>query len=386
MARELAYVLINPYTITKSRTGGVIGRYLARTDLDLVAVRMFGPSAELVARYSELVRHADPSDMTCNLIADYVKTAYCPDPSGHPRRVLMLLFEGENAVERVWRVTGSATLRWGSGESIRDTYGDYIVNDDGSVRYFEPAVLVGPNLRRTAATLRLWCEYADTDGGIIGKASDVTSSVNAETTLVMLKPDNFRYHSSRAGSIVDILSSSGLRIVGAKKFNMNVAQAEEFYGPIKNVLQSKLKETAAKRSGEALSREFGFEVPDEIKSMLGEQLSRFLMEREFENIIKFMTGHRPSECADTDKTRVCGEECLALVYHGANAVSKIRALLGPTDPAKAQPGSVRREYGSSIMVNAAHASDSPENAVREMRIIDVARDTIKPWVERYYPV
>jgi len=147
-----------------------------------------------------------------------------------------------------------------------------------------------------------------------------------------------------------------------------------------------LKETAAKRSGEALSREFGFEVPDEIKSMLGEQLSRFLMEREFENIIKFMTGHRPSECADTDKTRVCGEECLALVYHGANAVSKIRALLGPTDPAKAQPGSVRREYGSSIMVNAAHASDSPENAVREMRIIDVARDTIKPWVERYYPV
>jgi len=36
------------------------------------------------------------------------------------------------------------------------------------------------------------------------------------------------------------------------------------------------------------------------------------------------------------------------------------------------------------MVNAAHASDSPENALREMQIIRVAEDTIRPWVERYY--
>ena len=44
---------------------------------------------------------------------------------------------------------------------------------------------------------------------------------------------------------------------------------------------------------------------------------------------------------------------------------------GPTDPSKAQPGSVRREFGQDIMVNAAHASDSPENAEREMKIIKV---------------
>ena len=50
MAKELAFVLINPYTIAKSRTGGVIARYLARTDLDLVAARMFGPSKELVEK------------------------------------------------------------------------------------------------------------------------------------------------------------------------------------------------------------------------------------------------------------------------------------------------------------------------------------------------
>ena len=37
MASELAFVLINPYTIAKSRTGGVIGRFMSRTGLDLVA-------------------------------------------------------------------------------------------------------------------------------------------------------------------------------------------------------------------------------------------------------------------------------------------------------------------------------------------------------------
>jgi len=67
-----------------------------------------------------------------------------------------------------------------------------------------------------------------------------------------------------------------------------------------------------------------------------------------------------------------------------DAVRKIRTLLGPTDPSKASPGSVRREFGSDIMVNAAHASDSPANAEREMRIIRVEEDTIAPWVEKFY--
>jgi hypothetical protein len=55
-----------------------------------------------------------------------------------------------------------------------------------------------------------------------------------------------------------------------------------------------------------------------------------------------------------------------------------------TDPSKARPGSVRREFGRDIMVNAAHASDSEENALREMSIIDFREDTITEWVDRYY--
>jgi nucleoside diphosphate kinase len=56
-------------------------------------------------------------------------------------------------------------------------------------------------------------------------------------------------------------------------------------------------------------------------------------------------------------------------------------VLGPTDPSKAPPGSIRREFGSTIMVNAAHASDSPENARREMGIVNVGENNFRQIIE-----
>ena len=63
---------------------------------------------------------------------------------------------------------------------------------------------------------------------------------------------------------------------------------------------------------------------------------------------------------------------------------KIRDVLGPTDPSKAPPGSVRREFGSNIMVNAAHASDSVESAQREMAIVNVGENNFRAVVEEVY--
>ena len=77
------------------------------------------------------------------------------------------------------------------------------------------------------------------------------------------------------------------------------------------------------------------------------------------------------------------EKCIALIYEGVGAVAKIRDVLGPTDPSKAPPGSIRREFGSSIMVNAAHASDAPENAVREMGIVKPADNNFRRVVEQF---
>ena len=49
MAVELSYVLLTPYSIRKSRTGGIVARLISRTGLELVAARMFAPSRELTS-------------------------------------------------------------------------------------------------------------------------------------------------------------------------------------------------------------------------------------------------------------------------------------------------------------------------------------------------
>ena len=59
---------------------------------------------------------------------------------------------------------------------------------------------------------------------------------------------------------------------------------------------------------------------------------------------------------------------------GEDAIRKIRNVLGPTDPGKAPVGTVRREFGSNIMVNSAHASSSLENARREMNVVSIHKN------------
>ena len=167
---------------------------------------------------------------------------------------------------------------------------------------------------------------------------------------------------------------------------MSIAQAERFYGPLREQLRERLRDQVAERAAAALARELDIEMPPALRTRLGDELSGPVANREFERFIEFMTGFRPGECGTTngERARPAREECLALVYKGPGAVSRIREILGATDPAKAAPGSVRREYGMNIMVNAAHASDCVANAEREIEIIDIAEDTITPWVEKYY--
>ncbi len=124
MAEELAYVIINPYTIYKSRTGGVLARLLTRTSLDLVGAQMFAPSQALVDEYAQnIVTEADPQERHIQeMIRDYVKENLAPDPAtGQRERVMMLLFRGENAVGRVREAVGTFKQEFLGGESIRDT-------------------------------------------------------------------------------------------------------------------------------------------------------------------------------------------------------------------------------------------------------------------------
>ena len=56
-----------------------------------------------------------------------------------------------------------------SGETIRDTYGDYITDDSGKVIYFEPGVLAVFDPKAVEDDLKLWAEFSDSDGGILDR-------------------------------------------------------------------------------------------------------------------------------------------------------------------------------------------------------------------------
>jgi nucleoside diphosphate kinase len=297
-----------------------------------------------------------------------------------------MIFRGEDAVRKVRAAVGDLSPNRRSGETIRDTYSDLIMDDDGkTVRYFEPAVLAAPNEKEAKAKLKLWAQFSDSDGGILENVITYPAGQTGERTLVLIKPDNFRFPTGRPGNVIDFFSRTGLYIVGVKVLHMSLSQALEFYGPVREVLRTRLKEGVGERAALLLEKDLGLKIPPEQRKALGEVLGPLHGDSKFDNIMLFMTGHIPSEFkTDAERRKPGTQKCIALVYEGVNAVRKIRDVLGPTDPSMAPPGSIRREFGSNITVNAAHASDSVENARREMAIVNPGENNFRQVVEELY--
>jgi nucleoside diphosphate kinase len=387
MSQQLAYVIITPYSLYKSRTGGILSRLISRTGLDLVAARMFAPSDALAKQYAETpVSAHDPQDRKIQeLLKQYILKNISPDPkTGRRRRVMALLFQGDEAVRKVRSVVGNLGSDRRVGETIRDTYGDFILEDNGQVRYFEPAVLIAPTAEEAETKLKLWAHHSDSDGGVLENVIAYQPGETGQRTLVLIKPDNFRFATGRPGNVIDFFSRTGLFIVGIKVHRMSVAQAMDFYEPVREVLRTKLTDVIGARVKAVLEKEFPIKIAAAEEKQLGEVLCPTFGDHQFENIVRFMSGHAPSESPREQWTQPGTEKCITLVYEGVNAVRKIRDVLGPTDPSKAPPGSIRREFGSTILVNAAHASDSPENAQREMRIVNVGENNFREVVEAVY--
>jgi len=387
MPQQLAYVIVTPYSLYKSRTGGILSRLISRTGLDLVAARMFAPSSELAQKYCEVaISENNPQDQHIQeLIRQYILKNFSPDPkTGRRRRVMVLLFKGDDAVRKVRSVVGNLSPDRRVGETIRDTYGDFIMEENDTVRYFEPAVLAAPTKEEAEVKLKLWARYSDTDGGMLENVINYQPGETPQRTLVLIKPDNFRFATGRPGNVIDFFSRTGLYIIAIKVHPMSVADAVEFYGPVREVLRTKLKDVVAAKAKVALEKEFGFAISVENQKVIGDTLCPAFGDNQFENIVRFMSGRAPSECSPEELAKPGSEKCIALVYEGVGAVAKIRDVLGPTDPSKAPPGSIRREFGSSVMVNAAHASDSPENAQREIGIVKVGENTFRREIEAFY--
>src|SRR5437867_13076798 len=124
-------------------------------------------------------------------------------------------------------------------------------------------------------------------------------------TLAIIKPD--AVGAGKAGKILAQLESAGFKIRAARLVKLTTAQAEAFY---------------------AVHRERPF----------------------YRWFVAFMTSG----------------PALPLSLERDDAVSRRREVIGATDPAEAQPGTVRKLYAESKERNAIHASDSPETAAREV--------------------
>ena len=130
----------------------------------------------------------------------------------------------------------------------------------------------------------------------------------AERTLVLLKPDTVQR--GLAGRVISRLEDRGLKIVGLKMVQMDIALANRLYA-------------------------------EHVNKPFFSGLSEFMMSRPI----------------------------VAMAIEGKNAVEVVRATMGATDPQKAAPGTVRGDFGTDIGRNIIHGSDSPAAAKRELGIL-----------------
>jgi nucleoside diphosphate kinase len=244
------------------------------------------------------------------------------EPEG---RAALLVFRGEDAAEKLSAAVGS----------VRDAGSLAAMLGEGMLSAAKPGADVVADLQKFAASP--------------SDALSLPVAAGAQRSLVLVKPDNFDFPGTRPGAVIDVFARTGLVPIALKIHHMSVAQGMDFYGPVLD----------------ALTERFG---PEKGRD-------------HWENIVEFMSGSRPSAVPEHDCARPGTRKILALVFEGPDAIGKIRTVLGPTDPAKAPPGTIRKEFGTSIMVNAAHASDAPENAAREIGIVQVADNSLKGFVE-----
>ncbi|GAX60289.1 nucleoside diphosphate kinase [Candidatus Scalindua japonica] len=393
MKQELTYALITPYSLLKSRTGGIICRLLSLSDLELVGARMYTPSDKFLDEYIKTIEAQKMKAVWKKVMIDYVNNMLRKNNKlGMTNRAMLLLFEGKNAVNILHnKVIGSASdpLR---GDTIRGTFGDTIVSEDGKVDYFEPAVLTSADKATNIKQLKLFAKYSLSDGGILENVVDFGKNRKPETSLIILKP--FEKHDPRAGNIISMFSRTGFYIVGIKLLDLSTKQAEEFYGPVKDFFNSsfddKFKPELVEKLKASLKQEdfTSFELTDELLNNMAAQMKKPKVNGEFNSILQYMTGSEPSPFAETKKTSDGKHTiCIAILYQGINTIKTIRELLGATDPRKAKYSSIRRFYALDIRKNAVHASDSTNSVIRERKIIGFNKETktcdIKQIINRY---
>ena len=132
--------------------------------------------------------------------------------------------------------------------------------------------------------------------------------MNPETTLVLIKPDGVQR--GLIGEIIARFERKGLKLAGLKLLKLPRERADELYAP---------------------------------------HQGKFF----YDYLIQFMTS----------------TPIVAVALQGRNAIELVRLVNGATKPTESEPGSIRGDFSIDITHNVVHASDSPENAERELNIL-----------------
>jgi nucleoside-diphosphate kinase len=128
----------------------------------------------------------------------------------------------------------------------------------------------------------------------------------------------------------------------------------------------------------ALERTFSIIKPNAVqKNVMGEIMTRFekrglrIAAAKFTRLSKekaegFYIEHKERPFFGSLVSFMTSGPVLLMVLEGENAVALNREIMGATDPAKAAPGTLRKDFADSIEANAVHGSDSPASAEREI--------------------
>jgi len=127
-----------------------------------------------------------------------------------------------------------------------------------------------------------------------------------------------------------------------------------------------------------LERTLSIVKPDGVsKNLIGEVIKRFesrklrVVALKMVKISKaeaqgFYAVHRERPFFSSLTDFMSSGPCVVMVLQGENAISTVREIMGATDPAKAAPGTIRRDFASNVERNIVHGSDSPESASFEI--------------------
>ncbi len=389
MAEELSYVMTTPYTLAKSRTGGILSRLFSRVDLELVAAQIFTPDQKTIDAYAESLARHTKADLPrgAKLLSTYVMKNMSPS-DGQPHRVALFLFKGENAVSQLMDHVGAIFpenrgIESLTGETIRDTYADLVRSRNGDIIYFEPAVLTPRSRESAEENLKIFTTFMKNQDNVVHNVA-YANPETIQQTLVIIKPDNWRVRSTRPGSIIDMLSRTGLRIVGMKVYQMSTSNATDFYGGVMKTLETKVSPIVSEEAIALLEEKFLMKIDETSRKAISNSFGRSFCRHQLGSIVEFMSGRRPDDVSEEERNKPGSVKSLILVYEGKNCINEIRKVLGPTDPSNAPGGTIRRDFGSNIMVNAVHASDSIESVEQEFEIVKIHENDLSNLVEQYY--